>query len=116
MDKLFEVIDNRINKILSARRNIQIKPATVKEVTDFHVVVKPIGINTNITLPNYTGGFVEVGDEVKIAYTGQAPQENNAYIIGTPHSWKVIPVSDYDEDNAREGTLYFCYDDKDKTD
>lgn len=109
MDKLFDVIDNRIKKVTSAQKNTQIKPAIVKNVTETTVEVTPIGMNVNLVLPNYTGSFINVGDEVRIAYTGQNPQENNAYIIGTPHSIMVIPAGEYNKDTAIDGVLYFCY-------
>lgn len=109
MDKLFEVIDNRINKMLIAQKNTQIKTALVKEVSETKVVVRPTGSNADITLPNYTGSFINVGDEVKIAYAGQNPQSNNAYIVGTPHSCVVKSIDDFDVENAQDGVLYFCY-------
>lgn len=109
MDKLFDVIDNRIKKVTSAQKNTQIKPAIVKSITETTVEVTPIGMNVNLVLPNYTGSFINVGDEVRIAYTGQSPQENNAYIVGTPHSCVVKSIDDFDVENAQDGVLYFCY-------
>lgn len=81
MDSLFKLVDERINKYLSNSPFIVGVPCVVTEVlTDNMVKVQLTASKAVMTVPNWSGSNVEVGENVQLFYRGAILSEQTAYV------------------------------------
>ena len=111
MDELIKIIDKRIAKILSeqSRAFMKSKPAIVTAVNGLNVTVKMLDSNSIYTLPNRSGTFLNVNDNVQVYYKGDVVNSSNAYIGNSLNGLVVIAENDFDVSTAQDNVLYFLY-------
>lgn len=81
MDNLFNFVDERIGKYLSNSPYIISIPCVVLELLDNEKVKVGLTSNgTELTVPNWSGSPVEVGEGVQLFYKGNILSDRNAYI------------------------------------
>lgn len=81
MDSLFKLVDERINKYLSNSPFIVGVPCVVTEVlTDNMVKVQLTASKAVMTVPNWSGSNIEVGENVQLFYRGVILSEQTAYV------------------------------------
>ena len=111
MDELIKIIDKRIEKMLSeqSRAFMKSKPAIVTAVNGLNVTVKMLDSNSIYTLPNRSGTFLNVNDNVQVYYKGDVVNSSNAYIGNSLNGLVVIAENDFDVNAAQDNVLYFLY-------
>ena len=111
MDELIKIIDKRISKVLSeqSRAFVKSKPAIVTAVDGLNVTVKMLDSNSTYTLPNRSGTFLNVNDNVQVYYKGDIINSSNAYVGNAVNGLVVISENDFDESTAQDNVLYFLY-------
>ena len=111
MDELIKIIDKRISKVLSeqSRAFMKSKPAIVTAVDGLNVTVKMLDSNSIYTLPNRSGTFLNVNDNVQVYYKGDVINSSNAYVGNSLNGLVVISENDFDESTAQDNVLYFLY-------
>ena len=111
MDELIKIIDKRIAKMLSeqSRAFIKSKPAIVTAVDGLNVTVKMLDSNSIYILPNRSGTFLNVNDNVQVYYKGDVINSSNAYVGNSLNGLVVISENDFDESTAQDNVLYFLY-------
>ena len=111
MDELIKIIDKRIAKMLSeqSRAFMKSKPAIVTAVNGLNVTVKMLDSNSIYTLPNRSGTFLNVNDNVQVYYKGDVVNSSNAYIGNSLNGLVVIAENDFDVNAAQDNVLYFLY-------
>lgn len=110
MDELLNLIDDRISKYLGKIKTIDSKPAIVKSVQDNMVTVTVLDTQIDYNLPNRSGTFINIGDEVQVCYKGNTINERFAYINVSPNSMVICSTDEFDVKNAKNNILYFLYD------
>ena len=81
MDSLFKLVDERINKYLSNSPFIVAVPCVVLDVlSDNMLKVQLTASKTVMTVPNWSGSDVEVGENVQLFYRGAILSEQTAYV------------------------------------
>lgn len=81
MDNLFKLVDERVSKYLTNSPFVIAVPCVVVSVLDDEMVtVKLISNNTSLTVPNWSGSPVSVGENVQLFYRGNILTERTAYI------------------------------------
>ena len=111
MDELIKIIDKRIAKMLSeqSRAFMKSKPAIVTKVDGINVTVKMLDSNSTYTLPNRSGTFLNVNDNVQVYYKGDVVNSSNAYIGNSLNGLIVIAENDFDVSAAQDNVLCFLY-------
>lgn len=81
MDALFKLIDERISKGIKSAPFIQNEICVVEGLTENGLVqVKVLSTSLHITVPNWSGSPVEVGENAQLFYKGNVLSEQTAYI------------------------------------
>ena len=112
VNELLKIIDERIAQYIKKNKTINSKPAVVKSVADDMATVTVLDTGFDYTLPNYSGTFLKIGDEVQVHYRGNTINERFAY-IGVAHNCSVVcNAEDFDVNNAKDNVLYFLYRDE----
>ena len=107
MDNLLKIIDNRTQKQIDKNKLCKIVPARVLNIVDNLATVTLMDRDITLTLPNYSGSFINVGDEVKVVYNGTLT--DSSYIISSKNGMVVCPLTEYNAETAIDNLLYFCY-------
>ena len=69
----------------------------------------PSDSTTPYTLPNRSGTFLNVNDNVQVYYKGDVINSSNAYVGNALNGLVVISENDFDESTAQDNVLYFLY-------
>lgn len=111
MDELIKIIDQRISKKISeqSRAFMKSKPAIVTTVDGLNVTVKMLDTNSIHTIPNRSGTFLNVNDNVQVYYKGNIINSSNAYVGNVFNGQVVMAESNFDENTAQDNVLYFLY-------
>lgn len=81
MDNLFKLVNERINKYLSNSPFVIAVPCVVTNVlADNMVTVQVVSNKTSLTVPNWSGSNVVVGESVQLFYKGNILSEQTAYV------------------------------------
>lgn len=81
MDAISEYVSNIAEDKIAASQCIMAVPARVEKVMSNNMcLVNLIANDTQLVVPNWSGCDVEVGDEVRLFYTGSILSERTAYI------------------------------------
>lgn len=84
-DEFLKIVDSRISQVVKELSVINTAPCRVVEIkSDAEVVVELITDNTRYTLPNYSGNYLEVGENAIIYYRGKTIG-NGAYVGASLH-------------------------------
>ena len=110
MNELLKIIDERIEKYIRKNKVINSKPAIVKTVDNDMATVTVVDTGFTYTLPNRSGTFLNIGDEVQVYYKGNTINERSAYINVSHNCSVVCSSTEFDINNAKDNILYFIYD------
>lgn len=117
MNKLLEIIDSRIQKKIKNTNFLTSAPCVVKHIaSDEAVTVSLISNGTILTVPNYSGSSLEVGESVQLFYFGNMLTDKNAYIGAslnkdgeTSHINKIPLNIETGSLTANGAVLGYCY-------
>lgn len=105
MDSLFKLVDERINKYLSNSPFIVAVPCVVLDVlSDNMLKVQLTASKAVMTVPNWSGSSVEVGENVQLFYRGAILSEQSAYVGASLN--KASAQSNYVQAEVIIGTLF----------